>query len=434
MNNIVFKTFSAFLLDRSIPKDITIFSLILLLIPIALISGPAIPDICLSLIALYFLLKSIFFKYWSYYRNPIVFGFLLFSLYGIIRSIFSEIPIDSLTHEGSAFYFRYIFFSMGVWYLLDKNRYLSKCFLFIIIACLIAVGLDGIYQYVNGVNIFGFEKFSSNRLTGLFRDEPIIGRYISYFSILAVALIYQNFKYSKFLAFYTIFILIFSLVITFLSGERSPLFYLIFFMFIIFIYLPINSKLKILGLFIPILLLFVFTQINPNAKLRIIDMTIQQVSETKFPFLPYSSHHEAHYISAIKMFNDKPFFGVGTNTFYKMCEKKEYEYNRLSCSSHPHNFYIQALAELGIFGFLLILSFFGYISFHLIKNTLQNFFKKNKHSSYDLTLFISILFIFWWPVIPHMSLYNNWNNVIIMLPLGFFMRYIYKVKINGNYI
>ena len=422
MINLVLNIFSSFLLDRSIPKDVTIFSLVLLLIPIALISGPAIPDICLSLIALYFLLKSIFFKYWSYYSNPMLFGFLLFSFYGIIRSIFSEIPIDSLMHEGSVFYFRYIFFSMGVWYLLDQNKYLSTCFLFIVIVCLIVVGLDGMYQYIKGINIMGFEKFSSNRLTGLFRDEPIIGRYIAYFSILAVALIYQNFQSSKFLAFYTIFILIFSLVITFLSGERVPLFYLIFFIIMIFIYLPINRKLKILGLFIPILLIFAFTQINPNAKLRIIDMTIQQVSETKFSFLPYGPQHEAHYFSAIKMFNDKPFFGVGTNTFYKMCKKKKYEYNSLSCSSHPHNFYIQLLAELGIFGFLFILSFFGYISFHLIKN----FITKNKYSSYDLILFISILFIFWWPIIPHMSLYNNWNNVIIMLPLGFLMRYIYK--------
>ena len=32
-----------------------------------------------------------------------------------------------------------------------------------------------------------------------------------------------------------------------------------------------------------------------------------------------------------------------------------------------------------------------------------------------------ILFIFWWPLIPHMSFYNNWNNVLMMLPLGFFL-------------
>lgn len=424
---------SNFFTYKSVPRDISTFSLVLLLIPLALISGPAIPDICLSLIALYFLIKSIIYKYWSYYNNPIVYGFLLFSLYGILRSIFSEFPIESLTKEGSVFFFRYIFFSMGVWYLLDNNKYLTKQLIYIIIFCLIIVGLDGIYQYFNEVNIFGIEKFSSSRLTGLFGDEPIIGRYISSFSIIVIALSYKYFQFSKFVGLYTILLIIFSLVVTFLSGERAPLFYIALYSLFIFIILPIKSYFKIIGFILPLILIFIFTQVNPSAKSRIIDMTIKQVTETRLPFLPYSKHHEAHYISALKMFNSNPLFGIGTNTFSIMCQKKEYKFNSISCSSHPHNFYIQVLAELGIFGFLFIISFFGYISFHLIKNILgKTIFKKNKYISYDLILFTGILFIFWWPVIPHMSLYNNWNNVIIMLPLGFFMRYIYQVKINGN--
>ena len=89
--------------DRTIPFDIILFSTLLFLIPIALITGPAIPDILLSLIALYFLIKSIWKKKWHYYQNPIVYGFLFFSLYGILRSIFSEMPFESLMTEGSIF-------------------------------------------------------------------------------------------------------------------------------------------------------------------------------------------------------------------------------------------------------------------------------------------------------------------------------------------
>ena len=40
--------------DKSISLDILIFSLLLILIPVALTTGPAIPDIFLSLIALFF--------------------------------------------------------------------------------------------------------------------------------------------------------------------------------------------------------------------------------------------------------------------------------------------------------------------------------------------------------------------------------------------
>ena len=66
--------------DKSISFDIIFFSTLLFLIPVALITGPAIPDIFLSLIALYFLIKSIWKKKWHYYQNPIFYGFILFCL------------------------------------------------------------------------------------------------------------------------------------------------------------------------------------------------------------------------------------------------------------------------------------------------------------------------------------------------------------------
>ena len=100
--------------DKNISLDVLFFSLLLCLIPIALTTGPALPDIFLSLIGLYFLILSISQKLWIYYKNPITIGFLIFSFYGILRSLFSDMPIESLLNEGSVFYFRYIFFCYGV--------------------------------------------------------------------------------------------------------------------------------------------------------------------------------------------------------------------------------------------------------------------------------------------------------------------------------
>ena len=166
-----------------IPLDIAVFSFLLISIPVALITGPAIPDIILSLIAFYFLIKTFSQKLWKYYKNPIVIGFLLLSFYAIVRSLLSEMPINSLTNEGSAFYFRYIFFSMGVWYLLDKNPKLSKQLMLSSIICLIIVCLDGLVQYFSGFNVLGFPIHGEDRLTGFFGKEPILGRYIAYMSI-----------------------------------------------------------------------------------------------------------------------------------------------------------------------------------------------------------------------------------------------------------
>lgn len=423
------RPFKLFITDKNLSIDIVFFSILLITIPIVLITGPALPDIFLSLIAFYFLVISILKKKWYYYKNPLVYGFLIFSIYGIIRSLFSENLIESLTNEGSVFYFRYIFFAMGVWYLLDNNSHISKCLLIVSIFCLTLVCIDGLYQYFVGINFFGNEKFHVDRLTGFFGKEPIIGRYISFLSIFTFALIYQNYNKTKKTMISSILLLVACEVIVFLTGERAALFYVSLYALLILIFIPRYRIYRIIGLFISVIIILGILQINPTAKSRMVDTTIEQVTQTKIPYLPYSSHHEEHYVSALKMFIDNPLFGVGTNTFRIECKKPEYKYKKRSCSSHPHHIYLQTLAELGIVGFLFLATFFLYISiigirqlFMIIKSD------KNKQIPFEYFLYAMILFVYWWPIIPHMSLYNNWNNVLLMLPMGYFMKYFYGNK------
>jgi len=433
--NFIISPFRSLFLDKTINFDILFFSLILIVLPVLLITGPALPDIFLSLISLYFLVKSILKKQWKYYQNPITYGFLLFSFYGIIRSCFSEMPFESLTNGGSIFYFRYIFFSLGVWYLLDANRHLSKCLINISIICILFICIDSLYQYFFNFNLFGNPKHDNSRLTSLFGDEPIVGRYISYLSIFIFTLIYQNFSDQKNIMKISIIFLVICEVVVFLSGERAPLFNMILFSILIILFIPKYRFYKIINIFFSIIIILTITLFNPNAKTRIIDLTFQQINQTKLSFLPYSDHHEEHYISALKMFSDKPFFGVGTNLFRFQCDKPEYKYKSRSCNTHPHNYYFQILAELGFLGFSFLMVLFLYFSSFLFKQ-LFKYFKLNKDKSvkYDFLLYPIMLFIYWWPMIPHMSFYNNWNNVLMMLPLGFFMRYLYGKSNNGNFI
>ncbi|MDB2636294.1 O-antigen ligase family protein [Alphaproteobacteria bacterium] len=432
MLNIAFIPFKSLFFDRAVSLDVLIFSLLLIFIPVALITGPAIPDIFLSLIALYFLFISILKKKWSYYLNPIVYGFFLFSLYGVLRSIFSETPLLSLNTGGSFFYFRYIFFAMGVWYLLDKNPYLSKCLMIISFLSILVVSIDGTYQYFFGVNIFGNEKHSIDRLTGLFGDEPIIGRYIAYLSIFTFSLIYQNYGKTKITILVSVIFLIICEVVVFLSGERAPFFYLILFTILLIILIPQIRLYRLISLSLSIIIILIITSFIPYAKDRIIDVTTSQIKQTSLPFLPYSDHHEEHYVSALKMFIDKPIFGIGTNLFRFQCNKSEYKYKTRSCNTHPHNFYLQILAEQGFVGLFFLIIFYLFLSKLLIKNFIFTTKSNNrKKISTDFILFLIVLFIYWWPLIPHMGFYNNWNNVLMMLPLGFFMRYIYGNLNNG---
>ncbi|MDA8668153.1 O-antigen ligase family protein [Alphaproteobacteria bacterium] len=421
--------FKQTILDKSISLDVALFSILFFCLPIVLITGPAIPDIFLSLIALFFLVKSVLMRIWKYYKNPLVFGFLIFSFYGIIRSLFTDIPIESLTNEGSVFYFRYIFFAMGTWYLLDNNPYLSKCLLIVSIACLLIVSFDGLFQYLTGFDFFGNQAISLYRISGLFGNEPIMGRYIAFLSIFTFALIYQNLANSRITLMLSVAFLVMSEVIVFLSGERVPLFHVTLFTILILIFIPHYRIYRLVGIFASFIIVLVILQINPNAKERMIGQTLDEMSETNYPFLPYNVAYQEHYISAIKMFKDSPVFGVGTNTYRFQSQKSKFNSDKIDINSHPHQFYLQVLAELGIIGFLFLISFFLFLTYLLIRQFF--FIIKSKNSQlipFDQFIFILILFTYWWPLIPHMSLYNNWNNVLLMLPLGFFMKGFYGKK------
>ena len=119
---------------------------------------------------------------------------------------------------------------------------------------------------------------------------------------------------------------------------------------------------------------FIFISNSPTLKKRFFDQTFDQVlsnhnQEKKIIF--FSIQHESHAISALKMFYDRPILGVGPKNFRYECKKPQYKANKdypielykgkknkdYSCSTHPHNFYIQLLSETGIFGIIVPLIF-----------------------------------------------------------------------------
>ena len=105
------------------------------------------------------------------------------------------------------------------------------------------------------------------------------------------------------------------------------------------------------------------------------------------------------------MFKDKKLLGHGNKSFSYKCE--EYKINTSSCSTHPHNTYIQILAENGIINFSILIFSFLFLLFYIIKNILIKYSnKKNSISNYRILLIISI-FITLWPLTQTGSFFNN---------------------------
>ena len=426
--------------------DSIIFYLIILL-PLTLVSGPFLSDLSVSIIALLFIYISLKEKLYFYYNNKYTKIFFSFFIVLIVSSIFSKDVVISL--KKVIFFFRFWIFSLAVWYLLSlhENK-LIKYLIFTFTSTFLFLIFDGYIQFFFSENIFGW-PVQGSRVSSLFKDELILGSYLSrllpvYFALL----VYSDFSktFNKYFLFFIIFVGIETL--TFLSGERVAFFYINASSLMLIILMKNYKIFRFSSIITSILIIIVLINYFPKSTDRIINQTINQLglsSETKKQTLAnnkddqtnillnkikinaFSIEHQNHYISSIKMFRDNIITGVGPRMFRNLCGNKEY-YLWEGCSTHSHNTYIQLLAETGLIGFI-----FGFVIFLLIfKSTLVHFYakfikKKYIYSDFQLCL-ISAFLISIWPFVPTGDFFNNWLNIIYFFPVGFYLNSLDKFK------
>jgi O-antigen ligase len=159
-------------------------------------------------------------------------------------------------------------------------------------------------------------------------------------------------------------------------------------------------------------------------KERMIDTTINQIKfsdEHKFNII--SSAHHPIIMNGVNIFIDNPIFGIGTKLFREECKL----YDAKGCNIHPHNSYVQLLAETGLIGFFFLLIYFIYISkkiFFFVRQ--KNLLSYNNLGYYTLLVLIFANFFIYQ---PNMSLFHNWINVLyfssisIVLSLNGFREY-----------
>ena len=142
----------------------------------------------------------------------------------------------------------------------------------------------------------------------------------------------------------------------------------------------------------------------------------------------FSPAHDSLIRTAYNMFKSKPITGHGPKMFRVQCKYNKYATGVSPCMTHPHNYYIQLLAETGIIGFLFLFSALCYLSYSALRQLKSIIFnQKRPLSDYQICLLAGIL-ITVWPFSPNGNFFNNWLMVVYSLPLGFYLQSIYSKK------
>ena len=158
------------------------------------------------------------------------------------------------------------------------------------------------------------------------------------------------------------------------------------------------------------------------------DNNVEKISFLNKKFYIFTHIYQAHYFTAFNMFKDNKIFGQGNKMFRFLCKEERFYVNYHSCSTHPHNFYIQLLAENGIIGFLFVFIIFISVSYLLLRELVSRNIKNIKFFN-DTSLFILVgIFMNLWPIVPSGNFYNNWLSALIYLPIGFYFYFNKKEK------
>ena len=393
--------------------------ILLYLLPISLVTGSFLADLSVSLIGLFFLYITYKKKISYYYKNPFIKIAFLWWIYLTIISLFSSDPILSL--ESSLFYFRFILLTMSVWYILDTNKNFSKLFLNILFITLIVIIAEGYFEFFFNYN------YNEERIAGLFGDNLVIGSYISRLIPLFFALVYLHWSKSLVMIFLSMIFLILAEVLVYISGERTSFAYIILIATCMIFLTSQFRLLRVITFILTLTMIFYITLNSSSVRERMISATLDQTKLLTEEKNIISKRHESFYRTSLNIFYANPIIGIGPKLFRNYCDDKLYSHGN-ACSTHPHNTYMQLLAETGVVGTLPILSILFYILFVFSKQFYYAYVKKKYIlNDYCVCLLIALL-ITVWPLAPTQNFFNNWISIIYYLPIGFLLNQIYKNK------
>ena len=366
----------------------------------------------------------------------------LFYFIILLSTLISEYRADILFKNLGLI--RFFILALCIQYCLKKYQN-KKLFLYTIVIITLFLAIDSFVQYLFGVNLFGNnisdQHITRRRLTSIFGDEQIVGSFL--IKLIGLGLI-GFFLLSKKNTIMTFIYYGFISFIILVSQERMAFLLLLLQLFLIFSFFLWQKKFKqtfsIVLMFLT-LSIFIF---NTDTSLKYRYLSIftnssgiaaidydkennpinnpKSLNDIKKATIKFEdSMWGAHYLTALQIFKHNIFLGSGPRSFRYECSKNKYEnlkinYIKRRCSSHPHNFYLEILSEIGILGFLIFSIIL--ISFYIKEFKFYLKDRDIKHLCGLLSIFVNL-----WPIASTGSIYSSFNGTILWITIGYVLSF-----------
>jgi len=349
------------------------------LFPITFILGNLITNINILLFCFLgiFYLKSRILEIKFDFPTKIIFIFFLIILFSTTLSFVKSFYYEGYEHDNllklvkSISFFRFFLMLIIVCLLSEFGVLNFKYFFLTAVFSPILISSDIIYQYFFGFNIIGLEGYFHHN-SSFFGDEWIAGGFIQNFSFFSVLFLAFKLKDKKFLKFILITSLICLLGAGILfSGNRMPLILFLLGLIIIFF---LSKKLKkiIPASFLILFIIFWIVGSFDNhikksylsfySNIKNITVNLEEIStenksniklKEEKKWLPESNSFKKLILTGIDTWKFDKIFGNGIKSFRDDCIKVNMNKKNRMCASHPHNYYIEILTEIGIIGFII---------------------------------------------------------------------------------
>jgi hypothetical protein len=359
------------------------------------------------------------------------FIFTFFTLgFNYFEANFNENSLPNDIAKKTFLYLRYFFLYVALRILTFNNQLKLNWFFILSSFCVLFVSIDIIFQSFFQKNIFGIIPSTTRRLSGLFGDELIAGGYIQRFSVFAILLtgilnVEKNFN--KYFSNAIIFFILLSGII--LSGNKMPFLLFLFSVFLISCF-TMNYKKRILFFLCLVLTISLFINKNINFQNNLtkfygtsrdlVNVFINNSEDLNNVVIKKQAPYVGEFYGAYLTWKKNIYLGGGIKSF---------RFNCPNCGTHPHNYYLEFLSDLGLVGLLIILFLFFYICYEIFRR--KNIFKLSTNSEIYTFSFFLIIFIEFFPLRSSGSFFSTNNSTIIFLCLGILVSLIDRTRINN---